>query len=41
LIQDLAAAPDRFKLIVTSQPHGSIPASLWSSSYVLFLDDAE
>jgi len=41
LIQDLAAAPDRFKLIVTSQPHGSIPASLWSSSYVVFIDDAE
>lgn len=41
LIQDLAAAPDRFKLIVTSQPHGSIPASLWSSSYVVFLEDVE
>lgn len=41
LIQDLAAAPDRFKLIVTSQPHGSIPASLWSSSYVVFLEDVK
>lgn len=41
LIQDLAAAPDRFKLIVTSQPHGSIPSSLWSSSYVVFIDDVE
>jgi len=26
-------------LIVTSQPHGTIPALLWHSSYVLFLDD--
>ena len=41
LIQDLAAAHDRFKLIVTSQPHGSIPASLWSSSYVVFLEDVK
>lgn len=41
LIQDLAAAPDRFKLIVTSQPRGSIPASLWASSYVVFLEDVE
>jgi uncharacterized protein (DUF58 family) len=39
LIQDLAAAPDLFKIIVTSQPRGSIPASLWSSSYVVFLED--
>jgi uncharacterized protein (DUF58 family) len=41
LIQDLAAAPDLFKIIVTSQPRGSIPASLWSSSYVVFLEDFE
>jgi hypothetical protein len=26
-------------VIVTSQPRGSIPATLWHSSYVVFLDD--
>jgi uncharacterized protein (DUF58 family) len=40
LMADLAASPDLFKIIVTSQPHGSIPASVWSSSYVVFLDDS-
>ncbi len=39
LMADLAAAPELFKIIVTAQPHGSIPASVWSSSYVVFLDD--
>jgi uncharacterized protein (DUF58 family) len=39
LLADLAASPDLFKVIVTSQPHGSIPGSLWYSSYVVFLDD--
>jgi len=39
LINDLAASPDLFKIIVTSQPRGSIPANLWHSSYVIFLDD--
>jgi uncharacterized protein (DUF58 family) len=39
LMQELASAPDIFKIIVTSQKHGSIPATLWHSSYVLFLDD--
>ena len=39
LMADLAASPELFKIIVTSQPHGSIPASVWSSSYVVFLDD--
>jgi uncharacterized protein (DUF58 family) len=39
LITELAAAPDLFKIIITSQPHGSIPAALWHSSYVIFLDD--
>jgi uncharacterized protein (DUF58 family) len=40
LMAELAASPDLFKIIVTSQPHGSIPASVWSSSYVVFLDDS-
>ena len=39
LMAELAASPDLFKIIVTSQPHGSIPASVWSSSYVVFLDN--
>jgi uncharacterized protein (DUF58 family) len=39
LMADLAASPELFKIIVTSQPHGSVPASVWSSSYVVFLDD--
>jgi hypothetical protein len=36
---DLADAPDLFKLIVTAQPKGSIPASVWRSSYVIFVDE--
>ncbi len=39
LMQELSSAPDIFKIIVTSQKHGSIPAALWHTSYVLFLDD--
>jgi uncharacterized protein (DUF58 family) len=39
LMADLAASPELFKIIVTSQPRGSIPASVWSSSYVVFLED--
>jgi uncharacterized protein (DUF58 family) len=39
LLSDLAASPDLFKIIVTSQPRGSIPATLWHSSYIVFLDD--
>lgn len=41
LLSDLAASPGLFKVIVTSQPRGSIPASLWHSSYVVFLDDLD
>ena len=41
LMTDLAASPDLFKLIVTCQPHGSIPASVWSSSYVVFVGEQE
>lgn len=39
LMTDLAASPDLFKIIVTSQSRGSILAAVWSSSYVVFLDD--
>jgi len=38
-LADLAADPDLFKVIVTSQPRGSIPDILWHSSYVIFLED--
>jgi uncharacterized protein (DUF58 family) len=39
LLSELAASPNLFKVIVTSQPRGSIPAQLWHSSYVIFLED--
>jgi uncharacterized protein (DUF58 family) len=39
LLAGLAPSPDIFKVIVTSQPRGSIPATLWHSSYVVFLED--
>jgi uncharacterized protein (DUF58 family) len=39
LLTKLAASPELFKIIVTSQPHGSIPVNLWHTSYVIFLDD--
>ncbi len=32
----LAAEVESFKIIVTSQPRGSIPAEVWNSSYVIF-----
>jgi uncharacterized protein (DUF58 family) len=41
LITHLASAPELFKIIITSQSHGSIPASIWFSSYVIFLDDLQ
>lgn len=39
LLSALAAEPELFKIIVTSQPRGSIPTAVWHSSYVIFLDD--
>ena len=39
LLTNLAASPELFKIIVTSQPRGSIPATLWHTSYVIFLED--
>lgn len=41
LLSDLAASPELFKIVVTSQPHGSIPGNIWHSSYVVFLEDLE
>jgi uncharacterized protein (DUF58 family) len=39
LLASLAASPELFKIIVTSQPRGSIPANLWHTSYVVFLEE--
>ena len=39
LLEQLAASPESFKIVVTSQPHGSIPAELWHSSYIVFAED--
>ena len=36
-LSQLAADSETFKIIITSQPRGSIPTSLWSSSYFIFL----
>lgn len=39
LIRELAASPELFKIIVTSQPRGFFPYAVWSSSYIVFLDE--
>ncbi|HEX2712246.1 MAG TPA: DUF58 domain-containing protein [Candidatus Acidoferrales bacterium] len=36
-LSSLAAESNVFKIILTSQPRGSIPTSLWTSSYFLFI----
>jgi uncharacterized protein (DUF58 family) len=41
LLQDLAASPELFKVIVTTRARGTIPADLWHSSYVIFLDSLQ
>jgi uncharacterized protein (DUF58 family) len=33
----LAEEPEVFKVVITSQPRGSIPTSLWTSSYFVFM----
>lgn len=37
-LNELAAEPDVFKIVLTSRPRGSIPTSLWTSSYIVFFD---
>jgi uncharacterized protein (DUF58 family) len=37
-LESLVPLHESFKIVLTSQPHGSIPTSLWSSSYFIFLD---
>ncbi len=39
MLQSLATNPESFKIVVTSQPHGTIAAELWHSSYIVFADD--
>jgi uncharacterized protein (DUF58 family) len=41
LLADLAGAPDIFRVIVTSDSRGSIPANIWNQSWVIFLEDLE
>ena len=41
LLQELAASPELFKVIVTTRARGTIPADLWHSSYVIFLDSLQ
>jgi len=38
-LDELAAEPDIFKIIVTRQPREAVPASLWSSSYIVCLGE--
>lgn len=37
-LESLVPLHESFKIVLTSQPQGSIPTSLWSSSYFIFLD---
>ncbi len=36
-LAELPEEPDLFKIILTSQPRGSIPTHLWTSSYFVFM----
>jgi uncharacterized protein (DUF58 family) len=38
-LDELAAEPDIFKIIATRQPREAVPASLWSSSYIVCLGE--
>jgi uncharacterized protein (DUF58 family) len=38
-LDELAADPDVFKIIVTRQPREAVPPALWSSSYIVFLGE--
>jgi uncharacterized protein (DUF58 family) len=39
LLSDLATSIEAFKIVVASQPHGSVDASIWNTSYVVFAED--
>jgi uncharacterized protein (DUF58 family) len=38
LLSEIASSPRAFNIIITAQPRGSIPTSLWGSSYLIFID---
>jgi uncharacterized protein (DUF58 family) len=38
VLGELVDLPQTFKIILTAQPRGSIPTSLWSTSYIAFLE---
>jgi uncharacterized protein (DUF58 family) len=38
-LAELAAEPESFRIIVTSQSRGSIPAEVWNTSYVVFAEE--
>jgi uncharacterized protein (DUF58 family) len=38
LLSEIASSPRAFSIIITAQPRGSIPTSLWGSSYLTFID---
>ncbi|HKN24709.1 MAG TPA: DUF58 domain-containing protein [Candidatus Acidoferrum sp.] len=38
-LTELAAEAESFRIIVTSQPRGSIPSEVWNSSYVVFAEE--
>jgi len=38
VLSAIAAAPSTYNIIITAQPHGSIPTNLWGSSYLVFMD---
>ncbi len=40
LLSQLAASPDSYKIVVTSQSHGSIPSDIWNTAYVVFAEDS-
>lgn len=37
-LSDLSYASQLFKIVITRRPRGSIPMSLWTSSYILFVE---
>jgi len=38
VLSELVDLPQTFKIILTAEPRGSIPTSLWSTSYIAFLE---
>jgi uncharacterized protein (DUF58 family) len=38
VLGELMDMPQTFKIILTAQPRGSLPTSLWSTSYIAFLE---